>query len=396
MSLFKFRRSETIERAYSMSQLSAPYSSYVVSDTGRIVTVDRALRDDAVWACVDLLASTVASLPVDVVRVDGDVRRPVTPVPSVVAAPSTVVEPDVWLYQVVWSMATDGNAWGRVTAANERGYPTSIETINPAAVTNRELVDGVPTVRVDGEELKRYPFGDLWHAPGKMVPAGSWFALSPIEYGATDIDGSLAVQTYGARYFTDGGHPSAIIYTDQVIDADAATKMKQAWLKATSGNREPAVFGNGWKYEPIQSSPESSQFVEAKRMAAIQIARRWLVPPSMIYAAMSGESITYQNVSQADLHYLKHSVDRYLVRIEKSLGALLPGPQIVKVNRDALLRADTSTRYATHEVALRNKWRTINEVRALEDEPPFTDPEFDEPGIPGGADVAPTDPEGTA
>jgi hypothetical protein len=105
----------------------------------------------------------------------------------------------------------------------------------------------------------------------------------------------------------------------------------------------------------------------------------------MIYAAMSGESITYQNVSQSDLQYLKHSLDRYLVRIEKALGSLLPGPQIVKFNRDALLRADTSTRYAAHLQSLQGSWRTVNEIRTLEDEPAFDDPIYDQPGMPDAA-----------
>jgi HK97 family phage portal protein len=152
-------------------------------------------------------------------------------------------------------------------------------------------------------------------------------------------------------------------------------------MKATQGgSREPAVFGSGWKYEAIQSNPESAQLVEAARLSAVQVARRWGVPPGMIYAAMSGESITYQNASQTDLHYLKHSLDRYLVRMEAAFSALLPGQQTVRFNRDALLRSDTTTRYAAHEVALRNGWRTINEVRALEDEPPLDT-------VDGGTDV---------
>jgi HK97 family phage portal protein len=397
MSLFRFRRGgvQDEQRSWSLSQFSPPLGGYTVADSGRVVTIDRALRDDAVWACVDLIASSVASLPVDAVRVVGDERLPVSPVPSLLVSPSAQVPLDVWLYQIAFSMATDGNAWGLVTVTNERGFPTSIELVNPGAVVNRRLVDGVPTADVDGVEMQRWPNGDLWHAPGKVVPAGSWFAVSPVEYGANEIDAALAIQRYGQRFFTEGGHPSAIVYTDQQIDAEDAGKIKQAWLKATSGSREPAVFGSGWKYEPIQSSPESAQLIEAKRMAAVQVARRWLVPPAMIYAAMSGESITYQNVSQSDLQYLKHSLDRYLVRIEKALGDVMPDSQLVRFNRDALLRADTTTRYAAHQAALTNGWRTVNEVRALEDEAPFDDPRYDEPGLHSNASD-PSDDDGGA
>jgi HK97 family phage portal protein len=386
MALFRFgRESKDETRSWNLSQFSTALTNYAIADTGRLITTERALHDAAVYACVDLISSSVASLPVDVVQTTGNERRPVTPVPSLLSNPSALVPLDVWLYQVAWSMATDGNAWGMVTQTNDRGYPTTIELLNPDAVRNRRLVDGVPTVDVEGKTLQKWPLGQLWHAPGKMVPAGSWYAVGPIHYGATEIDASLAVQAYAARFYTDGGHPSAIVYTDQTIDADDAAKVKAAFMKATSGSREPAVFGNGWKYESVQSSPESAQLIESQRMTAVQIARRFLVPPAMIYAAMSGESITYQNVSQSDLQYLKHSLDRYLVRIEKALGSLLPGPQIVKFNRDALLRADTSTRYAAHLQSLQGSWRTVNEIRRLEDEPAFDDPIYDQPGMPDAA-----------
>jgi hypothetical protein len=60
----------------------------------------------------------------------------------------------------------------------------------------------------------------------------------------------------------------------------------------------------------------------------------------------------------------------------------LPRPQVVKVNRNAILRATPKDRYDLYAIALGNKLMTINEVRALEDLPKFNDPEFDKPGIP--------------
>ena len=69
------RDAGNVERSWSPSQLSAPWGSYTITDGGHLMTVDRALQDDAVWACVDLIASSVASLPVDVIRMDGDIAN---------------------------------------------------------------------------------------------------------------------------------------------------------------------------------------------------------------------------------------------------------------------------------------------------------------------------------
>jgi phage portal protein BeeE len=104
-----------------------------------------------------------------------------------------------------------------------------------------------------------------------------------------------------------------------------------------------------------------------------QACRFWRVPPSMVYASVSGQNVTYANVSDADLSYLKNTLDGYLVRLEAAFTDLLPRPQYVRANRDAVLRSDQKTRYANYQIGIRNGWRNRNEIRALEDEPPIPD-----------------------
>jgi HK97 family phage portal protein len=158
-------------------------------------------------------------------------------------------------------------------------------------------------------------------------------------------------------------------------------------MRATKGNREPAVLGAGLEVEPIMVNPNDSQFIDLMRFTTEESARFWRVPPSMIYAATSGQSVTYANASQNDLAYLKHSLEGHLVRIEKALTRLLPRPQFARFNRNAFLRSDPVTRSEVQDRRLRNKTLTVNEVRSQEDELPF-DAKYDEPGIPGDGDPA--------
>lgn len=345
-----------------------------------------ALTNDAAWACVDVLASSVAGLPVDAVRQVGMARIPVTPQPSLLTAPSALVSADVWKYQLMWSMLYDGNGFGKVMAVDALQRPTIIELVDAAGVTERKVVDGVAQAKVNGKVERLYPHGDLWHVPGKMVRPGSPFALSPVEYAKKAIAAGLAAQDFGLQFFNDGGHPSSLIYSDQVLDEAQARLIKTAFKNATMGNRDPAVFGSGLKYEQISVDPNDSQFIELQRLTTEKVCRFFRVPPAMVYATTGGQNVTYQNVSQADLHYLKHSLDGYLVRIENALTELLPRPQVVKFNRNALLRADAEGRNKVYDIRLRNKTMSVNEVRSLEDEAPIDDPAFDEPGIPGGPD----------
>lgn len=341
-----------------------------------------AMRNAATWACVDVLASSVAQLPIDRVR-ERDTERIPLPDPSLIREPSATATLDVWLYQLMWSMLNDGNGFGLVTEVDAQAVPTFIETVHPSIVTEREVVKGVLQAKVDGTVERAFPHGDLWHVPGKMVVPGSPFGLSPVQYADAAITSGLSAEDFGLRFFTDGGHPGSIIYSDDPdLTRDQAQAIKASYIEATRGNRAPAVFGAGLKHEQVTVNPGESQFIDLQRFTVEQVCRFFRVPPSMVYAATSGQNVTYANVSQADLHYLKHSLDGYLVRIERALSALFPRKQQFRFNREAMLRADTIGRYEAHEIALRTKTRTVNEVRALEDEPPFDDPDFDKPGIP--------------
>jgi HK97 family phage portal protein len=382
MGLFR-RRAEPEERSVNLSAYAGLWSDSL-SYSPVPVGVERALTHAASSACIDQLATSVSALPVDVVRSSGNVRTPVTPTPTLVREPSSMVEQDVWFYQLQESRLTDGNAFGEVLGVSPTGYPTSIELVAPAAVINRRMESGVPTVTLHGESRQLWPHGDLWHCPGPFVRAGSPFGESPVERARSTIGAAIAARDFGARFFGDGGHPGAILRSDdQEMTQEQATALKRVFMAATRGNREPAVFGSGVTYEPIMVDPNDSQFIDLMRFTIEEACRFWRVPPSMVYAAVSGQSVTYANVTQSDLAYLKHSLEGHLVRIERALTRLLPRPQVVRFNRNAFLRTDPVTRSEVVDRRLKNQTMTVNEARALEDEPPFGGDEFDEPGIPG-------------
>jgi HK97 family phage portal protein len=369
------------------------------------VTLETYTRSAASWACVRVLVSTVKKLPVDVVRYQGDLRKPMSP-PQIVARPSALVSQRAWIAQVMRSFCSSGNVYCDITSTDYAGRPTTMETIDPGRVT-WSVVGGVWTVRVDGKHRDLWPNGDLWHKPATdFLPPGRPHGLSPIEQAATSIGSAIAAENFGANFFGDGAHPTSILSsTNPNLTADQAQAAKDKLQDVARGNREPIVMGSGWDLKQYQVSPTDSQFLELLRFECEQACRWWGVPPSMVYLAVSGQNITYANATQNDLAFLKHSVDNWLVDIEDAWSELLPAPQMVKFNSSALLRMDEEARWKVHNTRLLNKTTSVNAVKALEDELPFPDPEFDKPGIPGGIDkigkpapIAPPteDPTGTA
>jgi HK97 family phage portal protein len=371
-------------------------------------SVDQALRNGASWACIDVLMDAIGRTPFDCIRVSG---RPPVQIKTEVASPllsnpSAVVLSDVWYGQLGWSLLTDGNGFGQITEFSPAGYPLSIELMNPYGLTDRRVVDGVPTVKVNMKDRQLYPHGDIWHVPGRMVPAGDVFGLSPISYAAKSIGTSLDAEQYAGSFFEGGGHPTALLTANAALTDTQVKELSDTvdrWARSKS--RKTAVMGADLTWTKVQDSYGDTGVIEMMRFQVEQACRFWRVPPSMVYAAISGQNVTYANVTQADLAFLKHSLDGYFVRIESALSACHPRPQIVKANRNAILRADVGARMAVYNDRLTHKTMSVNEVRLLEDEAPFDDPEFDKPGIPGGLEKPakpiavtppPEDPQGTA
>ncbi len=356
--------------------------------------LDKALRNAASFACIDVLADAVSRTPMNAVRGKGASTQILDPQPSILAKPDELLGRSAWRYQQAWSIVTDGNAFAGITSYGAGAYPSQATVLDPTTVTDRRVENGVPIVRIGREIHKLYPYGDIWHVPGRMIPAGSPFAVSPIRYANKTIGTSLAVEDFSFSYFADGAHPSALIYANTQLNAEQAAAIKKAATAAMAGSREIGVLGSDLRYEQIQTPAGETQFIELMQFGIEQVCRFWRVPPTMIYAAVSGQSVTYANASQSDLHFLKHTLDGYLVRLEEAWTDILPRPQTVQADRNSVLRMDVQGRYNAYATALNSRTMTVNEVRNEEGRPHFEGDEFDTPGIPPypGSPVAPPPP----
>lgn len=343
------------------------------------VTTESAMRLSAVWACVRLLAGVGSTLPLDTYRivngVTSEVRRP-----SLFDQPSPGVALPTWLYQVWSSLLTDGNAYGVATEFGANSYPSSVELLDPSLVSWRPDADAGWVALLDGRPVDRWPNGPLWHVPLFTMP-GAPYGLSPVQNARQSIAAGIAAESFGSQFFTAGGNPNAILYSESELSAEQAAGIKSAFTAATSMNREPAVMGAGLRYERIQVSPEEAQFLDTQRFTVEQIARIYGVFPEMIGGATSGSNVTYANREQRAADWLTFGLMPYLIPIEEALSSLVPRPQRVRFNTDALLRSDTKTRYEAHAIGLSAGFLTVDEVRALEDLEPLDDPAPVEPPV---------------
>lgn len=364
-----------VEKRASLDQvfgaLISQSTSHARIDGGAIESAQQSV---AIRSAVDLIASICSELPIDFFNGKRNHKR----MPGWLDDPSgDGYGLQDWIYQLVYSWLYRGNGYGETLDRDPRGWLLQVQLFHPEQVTG-QIVDGVVQWSVAGRVI---PHDRLKHWRVNPVP-GQILGLSPISAHATTIGISLAATRFGKGWFDADAQPTGILRNSLGgIDQDKAKTVKDRFMAAMRGTREPIVMGRGWEWQPLSVNPEESQFLGTMGYSEAQCAR--ILGPGIaeILGYETGDTLTYANVQDRDIQLLKYSVNRWLRRLERVLGVFLPPGWWAEFNRDGLLQTNTVQRYAAYASALAGQpWKEINEVREIENLPPIvTEPPEGEP-----------------
>lgn len=344
------------------------YGRRTSTTAGVIVNDNTALTHAAVWGCVDVIAELVSTLPIREYRIVDDrlVKVPVSP-PLLEDPAGDGYGFEVWARQALVSWLLRGNVFGWIERLGGDGWPAQIASVSPDEITvRREYRNGPLEWFRDNKQVDRWPEGPLWHVPAYLVP-GSPVGLSPLAYAADTIGLGLAAMRYDAKWFSGGGLPLGTFETEQPLTDDQAKAVK-ARVAESLADGGALVLGYGNKFNPIQVSPQDSQFLETIKANADDVARFFFRRPP----GQDGE-LNYANVEARSLDLLTYTLTGWMVRFEKALTRLRPRPRVVKFNPDALLRVDSLTRARVVDIQIRNGSRSRDEAREKDDYAPIPD-----------------------
>lgn len=343
---------------------------------GSGVTVSEAATLPAVYRSLDILATAAEQTPFYVER-DGRRLTPSELSPSsVLRRPCVDLDNDEFVQQLVLSLACTGNAYWR--KLRKDGRLLGVELLNPHLVAvGKNARTGR---RVYGYEGKQYGPEDVQHLTRLRLP-GQDKGLGPIQSARDGLRLGLDERAFASQWFSTSGAPSGILRTDQVISGDDAARARRMWnhqdpetgeaLPVQDNPTRVRVLGKGLNYEQLLLSPSDALWLDAMNFTATEVARLFGIPPSLLYLALEGNSMTYSNVEQQWLEFSRFTLTGYLRKIENALTKLSPAAGRVKFNLDALLRSDTLTRYRAHETGIRAGFLTPDEARAHEGREPL-------------------------
>lgn len=360
------------------------------SPTGEAVTASSVLALSSVWACINLIAGTIASLPLMLYRTDSKGARTLAtdhPLYRVLhdSPNSLQTALDFWEFMCA-SLELWGNAYARKVRSGDRII--GLMPIMPDLPVVTSIGNGRLLYRWT-EEGKSYELtsDDVLHIRGfGGNPLGG---LSTLAFGARAFGLATAIDKAAGATFRNGLRPSGILKFEKFLTTEQReiieTKLAEKFMGAMNSGR-PLVLEGGTDWAQLGINPEDAQMLQSRGFSVEEICRFFGVPPFMIGHTEKTTSWG-TGLEQQTLGFQKFTLRRRLKRIEQSIDKQLLTPQdraagiVAEFSLEGLLRGDSKARAEFYTAALgdtqRPGWMLRNEVRRLDNLEPV--PGWDAP-----------------
>lgn len=345
-----------------------------LSDTN--INSKTAFQVNAVFSAVSLIAATISTLPVDCyIRIDGQ-RRAFRPKPEWVERPDIALPRTAFWNSAIVSLLLDGNLFVRVFS-NRQGRIANLVVLNPQTVTVKRNGNGTLQFQIEGED-KTLSQEEMVFIPDVLRP-GTVRGVSRVEALKENMGLALALQNFASTFFGQGTNLNGVIEFPGNLTSEQANNLRDNFDSRHRGWRKghrTGILSGGAVFKPTQVDPESSQAIDARRLAVEDIARAFNIPANMLNIP---GTTTYASVEQNNLQFITHTLRPIVQKLEDAFSPLMsrvPGGEtsFIKFNLDGLARADLGSRMSAYSVGLQAGFLTINDVRRLEDLSDIEDP----------------------
>ncbi|MBN6791496.1 phage portal protein [Pseudomonas fulva] len=347
------------------------------SSSGKAVTVDKAMRLSAVWACVRIISTSVAGLPLSIYRRLPDGGRETArdfPLYDVVHnSPNEDMAAFHFWQAVVASMLLWGNAYCEIHRSG--GRVIALDFLMPSRVTPEPDDDGRLRYFFQPRKGARREIAqaDMLHIPAFTLDGR--MGLSAIRYGADVFGSAMSADDAANTTFKNGMMPTVAFSVDKTLNPTQRAEFRD-YVKTISGalnaGKSP-VLEQGVKPEMIGINPADAQLLESRGHSIEEICRWFGVPPWMVMKTDKGSNWG-TGLEQQQIAFLTYCIMTYTAPIEqcvnkRCLTAVDRIKHYAEFSLEAFLRADSAGRAAYLSTMGQNGYMTRNEGRHKENLP---------------------------
>lgn len=349
------------------------------SVTGGIpATANNATNFATVYACINVLGDDIAKLPwKSFKRLKGNpVRDHESHVAQVLhLRPNTFMTPYTYKKLIVTDVCIHGNHYSYI-ATNRDGFVEELIPLDPSAT--RIIIDKKTRKYAYRTTFKDNVFDflpdQIFHI--KSLSTDGVVGVSPLTALRQQMETMDIATKYNKEMVERGATPQGILEVEGQLNADSKAKVREEWANLNS-NHQIAITDLGLKYKPIGLTQQDMQFLDMMKFSQQQIASIFKVP---MHKLNELSNATYSNIEQQSLDYVKNTIQPWVTQLEEEANFKLFTDQerslgyYTKFNMDSELRGDNKSRAEVQKIQLWNGAKTINEIRAMNEDPTF---EFD-------------------
>lgn len=338
-------------------------------------SVDYALQVSTVFACVDLLARTIASMPVHVYRVGtGGQRRLDTAhplYPLLHHAPNARNSAAEFWRVIAMNYFLRGNAYALIGRRNGRVVALSAISADQVQVHEGERATLTYDVLIEGTR-RTLAASEVLHIRG---PGNGAVGMSRLDMMAQTINAAVSMNNHNTRTYRNKARRPGLLFIDRVLNQEQRTAAQATFDRMLSGDATLSIVEGGFRYEPLGLTPADLQLLESRKFSVEEVCR-WFGVPSVLVNDTSSSTSWGSGIAQIIEGFVKFTIRPELVTFEQALRlALLPLAERdtvqIEFSIDAILRASLKDRMEIYAKAVQNGIYTRNDARGYENMPPM-------------------------
>jgi HK97 family phage portal protein len=336
------------------------------SNAGVRIDSSNAQTVAAVFACLRVVAETVASLPLHVLeRTPGGGKRLARELPlyrQLHAQPNGWQTSFEWREQAVFHVGLWGDAFSELRAGQ-------IVPLHPSRMKVERIENGNLRYkyREDRGNETTYANEQILQVRGPSDDGVNGIKI--VEECKDAIALARACELHGARFFAAGARPGFVLSTDGQLNAEAREALRSQWDRRHAGvgnSHNTAVLTNGLRpFEIPQSSNTDAQFLELRRYQLEEIARLFRVPGWLLGIGTAGP--------QAEIEFVTHTILPWLRRFESAFMRDLIAEDdryLIEFDVRGLLRGDSASRSSYYRAMWDIGVLSTDDIRELENMDP--------------------------
>lgn len=330
------------------------------------ITRDSIMSVPSIAACVNKISDTVASLEVKLYKRDGGKVEEVQD--KRVKLLNEETGDTLTAYQLKKAMVED-MFLGKGGYAYVHKVGTDVESVHYIKEESISFLYNTDPIFKDYKiQIEGYTYEGFCFIKLLRNTRNGWKGTSILEDSKTLMSVLYESQKYEQNLVKTGGNKRGFLCSTSRITKEALDKLKRAFKKLYSNSTSNVIFLNdGVEFKEASNTSVEMQLNENKRTNNDDVCKIFLIPPSLING----------NSTESDKQqYYEGCIMPILNNFAKAINAVMltedeKSSYFFAFDVSEFLKGDIEKRYKAYEIALRNGFMQVDEVRKEEKLPAF-------------------------